>query len=279
MNKINVNGLNDMAMNLFAFDSAVEIPIGYQEGTNFKQASKYKGIYNVSQERLASVVSKKYQIIQHRDVLSAVTQTLGKLNLDVSGFVKCYNETMQADLVFKDEGFKMKDDATGIMLGFRVLNSYDKTTSFRLEAYAYRLVCENGMAFGNVLETRTLTFHTGQLKTFELIQDITEKFITQMIQHQEKLQTLVNKAIADSIAWEQLDQILEKLMPTAKHKKFIAEKLAEIAPNGNFTRWQLYNVVTDYASHNLELKQGAINMLEKMSQKIIEKPLEIEVSQ
>lgn len=270
MNKTIINNLNDLAMNIYGFDEAVEIPVGFNIGGSFKNAEKYKGIFNNSQERLASIVSKKYKVIQHRDVLSAVTQTLGKLKLDVSGIVKTFNETMQADLVFKDEGLRLKDDATGIMLGFRVLNSYDKTSSFRLEAYAYRIVCNNGMAFGNVLETRSVTFHTGQQKTFETIEAITEKFIVAMINNQEKLQLLINKSFEESIAWENVEPILEKLLTIEKHKKAI---MAKLTIGQELTRWNLYNALTDYLSHDETLKQGVISHLERVSQRIIEKPL------
>jgi hypothetical protein len=70
-------------------------------------------------------------------------------------------------------------DATGIQIGIRGVNSYNKQTSFRLEMFGFRRVCQNGMSFGaksfGVVEN---TIHYGSKeKNLQAISRITEGFI------------------------------------------------------------------------------------------------------
>ena len=39
-----------------------------------------------------------------------------------------------------------------IEIGFRFMNSYNKTSSFSMQLYGYRLVCMNGMVLGKAVQ-------------------------------------------------------------------------------------------------------------------------------
>jgi len=182
-----IKNTNALAMNIGILDYAREQPMFLEDAVP-----------------MAQVVSKGYKIIQHNDVLQAVTEALATKNIQVSGRLDNFRDSFRADLIFENQGTPVKDDATGLKIGIRVLNSYNKSSSFRLELFAFRMVCQNGMSLGQVMNgIRELTFHTGELKPLQKIKEITEGFLIDAINSSEKLQTFVNASMIDSLAHTQ----------------------------------------------------------------------------
>ncbi len=230
--------------------------------------AEYQAIYNEGTERVASIVSKHYKIIQHNDVLQAVYETLNRLNLDVSGLIVESKNKARFDFVFKDKE-PIKDDASGVMLGFRATNSYNKSCSFKLEMYGYRVICKNGMSLGKVMNNvKEITFHVGEEKHLEIICKKVELFIKDVIDSSDKLQEYVNRAIGDSIEWEMMDKIIDKLTRRKKHRIEIRSRLLSIE---NPTRWDLYNAVTSYITHGEHLTPNVQSFLEKKAERILVK--------
>lgn len=239
---------------------------------NNEDIKDYKGIYNQSQGRLANVVSKNYQIIQHQDVVDSLRETLQRLNLNIKGKINFYKDTMDIRVVFKDRNdLIIRDDTNeGIMLGIRVLNSYDKQTSFRLEMFGVRLYCDNGMILGKAInDIRSVTVHLGEEKTKDIIARTTEKFVAEMINSSEKLQKYVSESMADSIEWDLMLKLLEKLVITEKHRKALIEQLGENYQSRNISRWDLYNAFTTYTTHNEQLSPYVENNLQAIAQDVL----------
>lgn len=226
----------------------------------------YKGIWNTTQNRIANVVSNQYQIIQHKDVLKNVSDCLEELNIDVEGTVRPFRESIYADLTFKgDKEVLIEDDEKGIRLGMRIVNSYDKTSSFRLEMYGYRLICENGMVLGKVLnDVRSVTFHIGQKKTQEVIRNTVKTFVAEMIESSKVLQTYVREAMTDKIEKALVLNLLEKLFIHKKHCDAIGVELK----GKLIDRWVLYNAVTSYVTHG-ELSFWRELAFQRVAQKIL----------
>jgi hypothetical protein len=244
------------------FDQAAKADLFYGNAENPVALKGYHGIYNMGTGSMAQVASDKYQIIQHNHVMKAVAQILSELNIEVAGLVSDTGNKVRADLTFMNQGVPIKDDAKGIQLGIRVLNSYDKTSSFRLELFGYRFVCQNGMAFGKTLGVRQVTFHTGEKKPYGLIKKITREFLKTAISSSTRLQQYVNNCIKDSIEWELMDKLIPQLIRSKKHQKAIRERLEEIK---NPTRWDFYNAITNYLTHDEAIKDTVRNHLENVS--------------
>lgn len=282
------------------YDRAIEQPVFY--GNDFVEAERYKGIYNTTSGELAQIVSKYYQIIQHNDVIKAIKNVLEKKNIDVSGLSKNYGNQVQLDLTFGGKKYKIKDDSQkGLNLGIRIINSYNRASSFRLEMFGYRYICQNGMALGQAMrQVKESIFHTGQVKTYQIIESITDEFLTNVIENSEGLQKYVSSCLIDSLDWKRTAKILEALLKHPLHRKQICsllgisifEELDEKTGKKKFiyvldekerkiiNRWQLYNAVTNYAT-NWPLGFSVEKTLQECAQKILtnkyEKLIKLEV--
>jgi hypothetical protein len=156
--------------------------------------------------------------------------------------------------------------------------------------FAYRAICQNGMALGSVMNNvKEVAFHVGEVKTMETLCAITDKFIDSVINSCSALQEYVNKAMSVPMLWENVGKILEKYVPSKKHREnilknlgidvvevtnketkvstfsyFATEKTAELCKN----KWDLYNAVTNYATHS-DVAKWSETMLDNAAQKIL----------
>lgn len=272
MEQTMIENLNDAALHIGTLDNATEAELFYGNTENPQPVDNWKGIYNMQAERLATVASKGYRIIQHNDVLQSVIETLGGLNIDVMGVLKNRGNRFIADLVFKDEGGLIQDDASGVKLGIRVMNSYDKTCSFRLEMFGYRVVCRNGMVLGQGVGVSNSVYHIGKDKQLDEIKQVTEKFIHDVIKSSETLQRHINEAMADSVEWEACCRIVDMIGKNKKHRQELINRLEELR-GGKVTRWQIYNAVTHYVTHGESLMPTLEAYFEKKSKHILSTPL------
>jgi len=268
--KVAINNTADIVKFADKFDTAKFTPVFW--GDNKAKTDNYQGVYNIEGKALAMIASKAYTIIQHKDVLRSLGESLKEKNLQVSGVIRNYGNVIVGGLVFGNLGQSIKDDSKqGVKLGIRFTNSYNRVTAFRLEMYGFRMVCQNGMILGKAMNNVVqATFHMGKEKSLEHLKKISTKFIDDAIESSTQLQTYVSECMKDSVAWTQLGKLLEKIFVSQVHRENIAKlfgiSIIEVTDkktkkvhynyvlekNGvkNLTRWQLYNAITQYASHH-----------------------------
>jgi hypothetical protein len=264
--KVEITGLDSFAKCIGKLDSAAPTEIFYGNQVNPQKAEAYTGVYNLNKGKLSTIASAGYQIIQHNDVVQAVTETLGRLNMNVIGRLNNYGDRIVADLVFGSENGVITDDADGIQIGIRVVNSYNKSTSFRLEMFGFRRICQNGMTFGaksfGIVET---TIHYGSKeKNMQAISKITESFIAKVINSSTEMQKYVNEMICDSLEYDMAVRII-KSMIGKKHYSEILSRLEQCT-----SRWDMYNALTNYATHGQQLTPNVQQHMEKLSRKVME---------
>jgi len=268
-NTYEVKSLNDLNKLTGSLDEAQYKAIYY--GEDKKIAENHVGIYNDRTETLAQIGSRNYAIIQHNDVLQALGETLKARNIDIMGRVDDFGDKVKFDLVFNNKGTPVRDGEKGIKLGIRVINSYDKSTSFRLEMFGFRMICQNGMSLGKALNNvKEICFHTGKNKNLAFIRQLTNKFIDTVIDSSDILQSYVNSSIEDSLLWKKVAKIVELLLDSKKHREKVLDLLnistIEIEDTKTkkikfqyilkkegkqkITRWSLYNALTSYVTHN-----------------------------
>jgi len=284
MEKTYIQNLNGLAMQIGRFDGATTTQLTTTEGETLEQ---WQGIRNANTGKVASIASGNYKIILHNDVAQAVVEGLGAKGIEVKGLVVNDNNRMKLDLVFTNQGVPIKDNATGVQMGIRVLNSYDKTTSFRMEMFGYRMICQNGMALGSVMnDVKQTIFHMGKEKPLQVIRILVDNFIEEVIQSSSKLQQYINRAMEDDIYYQDVAKLLLKYVSIKKHRETILSMLKiseiEVTENGktNFTyilengaseridRWDLYNALTYYATHN-EHSMHIENYIQGTAQKVL----------
>jgi len=263
--RIEVVDLNDMAISISSLDKAAPTDIYWGNVQHPQKSERHLGVVNMTTGKLASINSEGYQIIQHGDVAQAIVETLGRLNLNVKGRINNYGNKFCADLAFQKEGLEIQDDAQGIKLGIRVMNSYDKSSSFRLEMYGFRMICQNGMSFGKRFGVIESTIHYGSReKNLAAISKITEGFIARVIESSAIMQSYVNDMIGDSLEYNMAIRII-RAMFKKKHSKQIISRLENCK-----SRWEMYNAVTNYITHGEHLTPNVQTYLEKLSQKIMD---------
>jgi len=101
------------------------------------------------------VVSRQYQLIQHRDVLDHVLKATQKANMDVRKIQTTlsmteYGERMALSIEFPENLRIDPGDGNDIALQLWCFNSVDGSSRLRMLLGWFRLVCSNGMVLGTV---------------------------------------------------------------------------------------------------------------------------------
>lgn len=283
-----VSDLRDLSLKL---DEHVKVPAYMKQGKEFEDVKKFKWVWNVQKEHIANSVSAGYQIIQHRDIFRTVSDALDNLKLEVEGRFDDFGDFARTDLVFSKK--KMIDDKEkGIKLGIRVKNSNNKKSSFSLEMFAFRMICQNGMTIGDTIPgIKMIQVHYGK-DPIELkdVERMTQLFVKKVINSSSQLQTLVNETMKDSIEWKILEKIMPKLIKAKKYMKKICTELGidviEVVDkktkkvntvyefNGKVNRWDLYNAITSVISHDEQLKVTSEASLEFASRTVLKQKYE-----
>jgi hypothetical protein len=119
-----------------------------------KRVEGYNAIVNASDDRVFSIVSEGYKLVDHREVLS-------KIN-DICVSMPEYGEPMR-EVWFSNYGGRMKTRWTFKDVDFEItpgdfvhptlesFSSYDTTLAQKFMVGGFRVVCTNGMTVGKIL--------------------------------------------------------------------------------------------------------------------------------
>jgi len=120
------------------------------------ECPKHKAIINGTTGDVAALVSRNYTVIQHKDAFSAIVDAMVAVKADakIDASIMEHKGKAWMTCVFKD--ILADDGAEGIELGFKVVNSFDRTSSLKyggsqgkfkshFEFFGLRLSCMNGM--------------------------------------------------------------------------------------------------------------------------------------
>ena len=98
-----------------------------------------------------AVVSKHYELVQHRDILDVIAGALEEVDVDPQEVqtelcLSVYGEKMRLRAIFPQHQFGF-DPGDGSPVGMRLtcFNSVDRSSALEFHVEWYRLVCSNGM--------------------------------------------------------------------------------------------------------------------------------------
>jgi len=146
-----------------------------------------------------ATVSKKYQLVQHHRVINALANALDKhkINLDGLKAELClteFGERMWFSLTLPAYSFDPPAnilfepvDEYPLNLTVNALNSVDKTTALEINLFWYRLVCGNGMVYGENIKFKEIH------RTDSLNPSAIEKFVERQLRQYEAQQLLLMK--------------------------------------------------------------------------------------
>jgi hypothetical protein len=254
-----------MRPEVLALDEATEMPVFVGEPQ--MRIDKWKAIWNIGKNQPAAVVSKGYELIQHRDVAESFLDACGRLNLKVKANFKTAGHRAYMDIEFPETriGVGLNEE---FVLGFRIVNSYDKTTGIIILPRLVRLICLNGMVVDSKNFVRAYNYRHNQDMAQHFEQYI-EVALAEMVNSNEKFKTLVNGCIGESVEWAVATELLKELFKTDKHREAITAMLAE---KPSVTRWDIYNAITRYATHGEQLTPNVENLLQKKANRVLNKP-------
>lgn len=100
------------------------------------------------------VVSKNYQLVQHRQVITSIINAVEKIGIDPAGVeaelkMTQYGERLGLHIQFPSEYSIDPGDGNILALRLGCFNSVDGSTRFRAVLGWLRFVCSNGMAVGS----------------------------------------------------------------------------------------------------------------------------------
>lgn len=247
-----------------AFDTASENPVHIERQPGaFTLDVERKAIWNNEKQHCSSIVSKQYNLVQHQDVFDSVKEALENLNLQTNFKIHDGGDRFSVDVVFEGQNIDCgKGEVFGA--GFRLINSYNKTTGVTIQPFLIRLACMNGMVVNDILKVGFSVTHSSKM-CLEFEAHI-PKLLNDLSNSNERIKRILNNAIGDSIEWEVLDKLLNKMQINNKHKKAITEILIKNRIGKEITRWDLYNAFTNYATHGQQIKPTVERSLQRKSQ-------------
>lgn len=259
--------LTELRNEALSFDQAEARPVFV--GAEHSEAKEHQAIWNLDKNTLACIASEKYNIAQHQDVIEGVAEALQQIGVDCTARTRNSGNKILVDIQF-DNAKLYVQKGEEFLAGIRLINSYDKSTGIMILPRLVRLACSNGMVVNVGFLKEFSVKHTSKLvQDFE---KVGREVIKSLVESNEKFKALINNCIGDSVEWEILDRIAAKLFEAKKHREAILEilhkdELTEV------TRWDLYNAVTNYVTHNNSLSAGVDIFLQNKAKRILVTPL------
>jgi Domain of unknown function (DUF932) len=127
------------------YDFPVELRAISTEPDGFVIPNRY-AVIRTDTMRPLGVVSKKYALLPHADVVDALRESLNGQKVQEKIRMTHNGARMHFEITLPDITLKVEGDEIAMRLG--VSNSYDASRKVNIAFGAYRLVCSNGMIIG-----------------------------------------------------------------------------------------------------------------------------------
>ncbi|MFH0734633.1 MAG: DUF932 domain-containing protein [bacterium] len=215
---------------------------------SLSKTDDYKAIMRVDTNSLVSIMQDTYHLVPNRDIIMPLMDQLNNLDskwiIDPShSYVE--NSRMRLQVTFPDLTFS--DGESDIALSLFLHNSYDGSEGVRMFWGAIRGICTNGMVFGKVL-SKYYSRHTSGIQIGNIKQQV-EKTYEQIPIIKNRIDILQNIGVKKAFS----EAIEEKLGVTVAN--YVRD---QPAPDN---QWILYNYLTYYISHVIEMRMRAAYQL------------------
>lgn len=257
--------------------------------TQHGKINTHKAIIDKKTKRHINVVSQKYTLVQHREVIQSVLNALDKENVDVTGQITGEQDKMRITLLIDEPSYKIRDKSTNtehIKFGFRAVNSYDSSTSLYFEAFGFREKCSNGMFLGQELLASKKKYHTGEITVESMTQNVVD--ILKVIKEERgTVKDLFEDMMTTSITKEKAFKELDDMFRAKKHVDNIlrrigvtvirvqeenGEEQTKLIEEDSFktvTLWDLYNAFTNYATHSENISTNTEDKVQRQAQVLL----------
>lgn len=248
-----------------------------KEDGNFAPIDNKFAIVGDNTQEVYAVHSDKYAPIQHSVIVEAMADALHDTSLNVFGHFdeskgrfNGYGTFANPD-VHINLGFDQAHDDP-VMLGMRFFNSHNGDSRFGGEIYGIRAVCQNYMAWGEILGNVSIMHFKSEENVAEELGKVLRGFVDNVDALKDRVhyirETPLDKAEQESVLWGiglnagQIENILT-------HQK---ELNPEIGEKGSM--WDLYNASTAYVTYHVggaHTVKMNLNLSDKIQQMLVQK--------
>ena len=252
--------ISELSVLLEKTDKAEINPVwqGHKDPTPYDE---FQTVYNISKERPVNIVkTSRGQVINHSDALQPLVHALEQQEgAEVFGFVHDHGDQVMVEALFNN--IVVDDGADGIRMGIRVINDYSRL-SVKGETFGYRTVCDNGQALGRTIGSVLSCSHTSISRLETQMMSLIENSLNKA----KMLTDTIEKAKVDKFVSEQ--DALKVLIGNVAGEALSTKMLELIEITGDFSRWNVYNAITNYATHTAVTESQKYN-LQRQAQKIL----------
>ena len=229
-------------------------------------SKRHMGVWNVDRNELACLSSRNYCVIQHKYVTDAIVEALSSLNIPAKATLKTSRHGVHMDFDFPESKFELTEVGESFTSGMRVINDYSKTGGLYIAPRVTRLACSNGMVVTQVVKAQHVKF-TEELHI--TLEGMIDKLIKDIIAGDEKLANMVSVCMKDSVEWTALKLLVKHMFKKKKHINSIFDRLDW--GKERVSRWDLYNAVTNYATHGERIQPHVEIYLQNRADEIMKK--------
>ena len=268
-----------------ALDHAMYQPIHVGEPgfvTTDETVSKaFRAIVNKRTNIEVNVPSTRWRIVQHPDFFIGVVDKIKKAQLDGRGqFVVMNNGNKVKMQILFDDVEKVSEPGFGsnIQIGSEFVNSYLGDASAAGRAYYMRISCFNQFTLANVIpEVKFSRIHRA-MDDAAILEDVlgqVDEYIINLLgSGKVRFKHIMDKAIEKVVKFESEPQLTKTFIDfagTTKHGNKIVEILLDQVGHGKleFTQWDIYNAVTQHATHGVTSEGVRENMLRKGESRLL----------
>ena len=231
----------------------------------------YHVIWNNRDDCMAYRGSKRYNLIQHREVIdsiqTAVDNTVGSID---KGVIRDYGSSVDGVLVFGDqdeasvdvmdlvgdggyippEGAEWTEDVLG--LGMRFYNGWDGRTKIGGSTMGYRYICQNWMVWSEHTIASESDMHLkGRDDAVGVDPEFFESIINRVFDKRKFVEEVVVESTGERFPLDWTPDVLEAAGFGAGYARAIAGFVRDQheADDGKTTLWNVYNAATAYIDH------------------------------
>ncbi len=260
-------GLGELKNRAMGFDRAEVRDVHVMTEHEDYLVKDVMGVWNVDKSMLACLAPKNYAVIQHKQATEAIIDAISSLNIKASAELQLSKHGIHLDLDFPETKFELKEVGEQFTTGIRIVNRYDLVAGLVISPRVTRLACSNGMIVTDVVKSQRVKFFEEMNITVE---GIIDNIIKDIITNDEKLANYVSICMRDSVEWDTLKLLIKHMFKSKKHVKAVYTRMN--SEKERPTRWDLYNAVTNYATHGERIKPKLEAWLQNKAQGIFKTP-------
>jgi hypothetical protein len=230
-------------------------PLYHDAGGTFQEVGRRLAVVREDTGQLLSVVSNRYRLVQHQELLGAVRSAIAGLDLGPVPhgiYVDRRGARMRALFKFPSlaQPVYRADD---ICPCIKIENTYDATSRISVHIGAFRFVCTNlAVGGGGIFAGGFMAVHAGEIPINRIAQqlgDFLGRFDSIVAGYRQWMET--------EFDWQGLAALLDKLPPQAARR--IGAVIRSVEAKLVYTA---YNAATYEATHCMRSARAAFRLME-----------------